>query len=363
MRRSVVPIITAVLILVSAAPALALPVNDDLGDASSVIGLPFSDSVDASDATIEPGEPVEGDEPCPPRSSTVWYEVTLETSQEVAIDTSGSDYDTTLAVYTGSNYGDMAVVACNDDTFFGLQAALSFTAEAGVTYLVQVGSFGEGPAGMLQVSFAEPGKTTGKPFISKSHFRGSSADAIIEEFDEATGAFSVTEVFLIDGQSQSKGKPSKSSSLFVSTFEESFDEVDGTFTFTEWFGFAELSSDQFAIDKKLTSARVLADLTLQGETCTGTVEDEEPVCTDLGLAEVTVEVSWEGTGNLEKSQFLEKGTSEGVRFMFRGKTTSRTADVAGELSGDLVIDLTDAFGSLSNQSTGDFIMIRGAGLP
>ncbi len=362
MRRSVVPIITAVLILVSAAPALAVPVNDDLGDASAVIGLPFSDSVDASDATIEPGEPVEGDELCPPRSSTVWYEVTLETSQEVAIDTTGSDYDTTLAVYTGSDYGDLSVVGCNDDTFFGLQAALSFAAEAGVTYLVQVGSFGEGPAGMLQVSFDEPGKTTGKPIIFKSHFRGSSADAIIEEFDETTGDFSVTEVFLIDGQSQSKGKPSKSSSLFVSTFEESFDEVDGTVTFTEWFGFAELSSDQFAIDKKLTSARVLADLTLQGETCTGTVEDEEPVCTDLGLAEVTVEVSWEGTGNLEKSQFLEKGTSEEVRFMFRGKTTSRTADVTGEISGDLVIDLTDAFGSLSNQSTGDFIMIRGAGL-
>jgi hypothetical protein len=149
----------------------------------------------------------------------------------------------------------------------------------------------------------------------------------------------------------------------LSTFEESFDEVDGTFSFTEWFGVAELSMDQFAIDRKLTSASVLADLTLQGETCTGTVEDEDLECTDLGLAEVTVEVSWEGIGGVEKSQFKEKGTSEGVRFMFRGKTSSRNADVTGEVSGDLVIDLSDALGSLSNQTTGDFIMIRGAGLP
>lgn len=363
MRRSVILVAAVAVILTTAVPALAVPVNDDLGDASAVTALAFSDSVDASDATVEPGEPVDGDDLCPPRSSTVWYEVTLETSQQVAIDTSGSDYDTTLAIYTGSDYGDLSLVDCNDDTFFGVQAALSFAAEAGVTYLVQVGSFGDGPAGMLQVSFDEPGKTTGKPIILKSHFRGSSADAIIEEFDEATGAFSFTGVFLIDGRSQSGGKPSKFSSLFVSTFEESFDEVEGTFTFTEWFGVAELSKDQFAINKKLTSASVLADVTLQGQTCTGTFEDEEPECTDLGLAEVMVDVSWEGTGGIEKSQFMEKGSSEGVRFMFRGKTSTRSADVEGGVSGDLVIDLSDAFGSLTTQTTGDFIMIRGASIP
>ena len=121
--------------------------------------------------------------------------------------------------------------------------------------------------------------------------------------------------------------------------------------------------DQFALGKKLTSASVLADLTLQGETCTGTVEDEELECTDLGLAEVTVEVSWEGTGGIEKSQFMEKGSSEGVRFMFRGKTSSRNADVTGDVTGDLMIDLSDAFGSLTNQTTGDFIMIRGTSIP
>ncbi len=363
MRRSVVLITAMLLVLTSAVPALAVPVNDDLGTASAVDALPFSDSVDTSDATIEAGEPVDGDESCPPRSSTVWYEVTLGTSQQVAIDTSGSDYDTTLAVYTGSDYGDLSLVGCNDDTFLGLQAALTLDAEAGVTYLVQVGAFGDGPAGLLEVSFDEPGKTTGKPVILKNRFRGSSADAIIEEFDEATGTFSFTEVFLIDGRSQSGGKPSKFSSLVVSTFEDSFDEEEGTFTFTEWFGSAELSGDQFAIDKKLRSATVLAGLTLQGQTCTGTVEDEELECTDLGLAEVTVEVSWEGTGAIEKSQFMEKGSSEGVRFIFRGKTSSRSADVTGEVSGDLTIDLSDALGSLTTQTTGEFIMIRGASIP
>ena len=37
--------------------------------------------------------------------------------------------------------------------------------------------------------------------------------------------------------------------------------------------------------------------------------------------------------------------------------------MAGEVSGDIAIDLTDALGSLTNQSTGDFIMIEAPALP
>ena len=210
---------------------------------------------------------------------------------------------------------------------------------------------------MLQVSFDEPGKTTGKPSISK-RFRGSSADAIIEEFDEATGAFSVTEVFLVDGQSQSKGKP-KFSSLFLSTFEESFDEADGTFTFTEWFGVADLSVDQFAIDKKLTSASVLADLTLQGETCTSTVEDEELECP---------------TSDWPRSRSMSAGKAPAISNQFKRRGPPRESASCSEARRRAAlrmwrrgqrrhIDLTDALGSLTNQSTGDFIMIQAPALP
>jgi hypothetical protein len=363
MRRFLIPVTVVLTVMALMTPAIAQPANDDLDAATGVTALPFSEAVDTTDATVEPGEPVEGDEVCPPRGSTVWYALTLDTTQPVSVNTAGSDYDTTLAVYTGSGLGDLSFVDCNDDTFFGLQAALTFEAEAGVTYLVQVGSFGGDFGGLLQISFAEPGKTTGKPIIFKSQFRGLIADAFIEEFDETTGAFSFTSVNLVDGQSHEKGKPSKFSSLFVSTFEETFDEEEGTFSFTEWFGFADLSKDQFAIDKKLRSAWVETDLVLFGQTCTGSFEFEEFACDDLGSADVTADVVWDGVGGISKSQFKEKSTFDGVRIMFRGKFSSRDADVSGGVTGDIAVDLSDAFGSLSSQNTGDFIMIRGANTP
>jgi hypothetical protein len=363
MKRFVIPVTVVLAVMALMAPAFAQPTNDDLTAATEVTGLPFTETLDTTDATVEPGEPVEGDEFCPPRGSTVWYALTLDTTQPVSVNTAGSDYDTTLAVYTGSGFGDLSLVDCNDDTFFGLEAAVTFEAEAGVTYLVQVGSFGGDFGGLLQISFAEPGKTTGKPIIFKSQFRGLIADAFIEEFDETTGAFSFTSVNLVDGQSHEKGKPSKFSSLFVSTFEETFDEEEGTFRFTEWFGFADLSKDQFAIDKKLKSAWVETDLVLFGQTCTGSFEFEEFECIDHGSADVTADVVWDGVGGISKSQFKEKSTFDGVRIMFRDKSSSRNADVSGGVTGEIAIDLSDSFGSLSSQTTGDFIMIRGAGIP
>jgi hypothetical protein len=55
--------------LIGAAAALAAPINDDFASASLVSALPFGDTVDASSATTEPGEP----QSCFFSSQTVWY--------------------------------------------------------------------------------------------------------------------------------------------------------------------------------------------------------------------------------------------------------------------------------------------------
>lgn len=361
MRRLAILATAMSMVFVFSAPAMAQPANDDLAAATAVTALPFADSVDTTAASTETDEPTE-DEFCPPRGSTVWYALTLGSGQSVKVDTAGSDYDTTLAVYTGTNYSDLALVDCNDDTFFGLQAALTFEAQAGVTYLIQVGSFGGDSGGNLELSIGEPGKLKGKPIIFKSQFRGLVADAFVEEFDESTGLFTFHSATLMDGQAKEGGKPSKFSTLFVSSFSESFDESTGMATFTEWFGAAELSRDQFAIDRKLRSAWVMTDLTLEGFECTGSFEGEF-TCMDLGPAEVTADLSWDGVGGVQKSQFKEKSSFDGVRFMFRGKFSSREADVMGGLSGDTSVDFSGAFGSINQQTTGDFIMVRGGTLP
>jgi len=362
MRRFLVLITVVVTVLGLTVPAFAQPVNDDLGNSTLVDILPFEASLDTTEATIEPDEPIGPDGECPPRHTTVWYALTLGASQSVAVDTGGSDYDTTLAVYTGTDYNDLSLVACNDDTLLGgLQSALSFDADAGATYLIQVGSFGEGgeAGGNLMLSIDEPGKATGKPVIFKSQFKGLLADAFIEEFEETTGTFRSAFVNLIDGQSNEGGKPSKFSSLIVSEFTETIDEVAEVVTVVEWFGFADLSHDQFAIDKKLKTAWVDADITLEGSECTFSFDEGEPECESLGSVEATAGLTWDGFGGTSKSRFSEKSSFDGVRVRFSSSFTTRQADVSGGVSNGFSIDFSEAFGSLNQQSSGEFVMIRG----
>jgi hypothetical protein len=65
-------------------------------------------------------------------------------------DTSGSDFDTLLAVRDGSCDG--AELACNDDQI-GLQSSLRFAAVAGRPYVFVVGAYSEG--GAFQLNLAE----------------------------------------------------------------------------------------------------------------------------------------------------------------------------------------------------------------
>ena len=71
-----------------------------------------------------------------------WFAYQAPTNGTLVITTDGSNFDTVLAVYTGSSLGTLQQVACNDDANATTkQSQVSFTATAGVTYYVQVASF------------------------------------------------------------------------------------------------------------------------------------------------------------------------------------------------------------------------------
>jgi hypothetical protein len=87
-----------------------------------------------------------------PFGYTVWYTVT-GTGSEMTADTAGSYFDTVLAVYEEGASG-LEQVVCVDDVAdgedFTLLARASWESEAGTTYWIQVGGFGES-AGRLQL--------------------------------------------------------------------------------------------------------------------------------------------------------------------------------------------------------------------
>jgi hypothetical protein len=132
--------------------AAAQPANDDFDDAILITEpLPFSDATSTVDATTAMDDPQ-----CAGNGHTVWYRFTPSSDMRVVAHTFGSNYDTTLSVYTGSR-GALSQIACNDD-FNSLQSRLVFDAAAGTTYFVMAGSFGMTPGGnlLLTVEQAPP---------------------------------------------------------------------------------------------------------------------------------------------------------------------------------------------------------------
>lgn len=115
------------------------PFNDDFATRARVVGDNLAIRSSSAGATTEPGEPVLGDAPA---ASTLWWEWTAPAAGIVGLDTSGSSYDTVLAVYTGSVLSALTPVATNDNGGDDLTSRLTFSAQAGVTYQFAVGGRG-----------------------------------------------------------------------------------------------------------------------------------------------------------------------------------------------------------------------------
>lgn len=114
------------------------PVNDNFANRIVLSGSSVSVRGTNVDSSGEPGEPFHGGS-VPDR--TVWWTWTAPASGEIRIDTIGSNFDTTLGVYTGSVVNSLSTIASNDDTF-GLISQVTFTATAGTTYQIAVDGFG-----------------------------------------------------------------------------------------------------------------------------------------------------------------------------------------------------------------------------
>lgn len=95
--------------LVPLAAQTVAPANDDFDSATAVQAVPFGTTEVTSGATVAADDPF-----CSGRSATVWFSFTPSQNVVIQANTFGSNYDTTLSVWTG-NRGALNLVACNDD--------------------------------------------------------------------------------------------------------------------------------------------------------------------------------------------------------------------------------------------------------
>ncbi len=153
MRRLVsfvVAATTGLALLVLAAPAaLAQPANDNFANATVIdpSSLPFTDTVDTTQATTEADEPTGG---CFYSEGTVWYSFTPSSSGVFRVDTTASSYFHAINIYTGSSLPTLSLVTC------GYQSDRpTFRATAGTTYYIQVGAYNPSGTGTLQLTLSQ----------------------------------------------------------------------------------------------------------------------------------------------------------------------------------------------------------------
>ncbi|HKP12014.1 MAG TPA: hypothetical protein VJZ91_07890, partial [Blastocatellia bacterium] len=128
--------------------------NNNCSTPRAIAALPFQDNLDTRAATSAADDPAT----CAggPGSHSVWYSLNATADTMIGVDTSASDYDTVVGVYTGA-CGALTTVACNDD-FTGAasnqsRALLAFQARAGTTYLIEVTGKGSGGTLRLRVGY------------------------------------------------------------------------------------------------------------------------------------------------------------------------------------------------------------------
>jgi hypothetical protein len=136
-------------------------VNDKFADALRIQTTAGSVTVTSNLAGKEPGEPEHAHKA---GGASVWWRWTAPSAGTVTFDTTGSEFDTLLAAYTGNAVDSLTEVASNDDEI-GSQSRVDFTADAGTTYYVAVDGVGAA-TGNVALNWRFSGPTVPAPDVA-----------------------------------------------------------------------------------------------------------------------------------------------------------------------------------------------------
>lgn len=130
------------------------PLNDNFADALEFPSEGGTLQWTNRFATIETSEPKHAQ--IPSVAASVWWNWTPRTDTPVIVDTTGSAFDTVLAVYTNSTLQSLKEVASADDAGSHKQGYVTFNARAGIVYHIAVAGFSAADVGVIRLR-VEPG--------------------------------------------------------------------------------------------------------------------------------------------------------------------------------------------------------------
>ncbi|HMS42050.1 MAG TPA: PPC domain-containing protein, partial [Pyrinomonadaceae bacterium] len=163
---------------------LTPPENDNFAGVQPIFYSPGSSYLGTNiEATGESGEPNPGNDSV---RNSVWFKWTAPTYMGAEINTIGSNFDTTLAVFTGDGLSNLVLVGYNDDIAGGNSASrVRFNTAVGVTYYIAVDGFGSNTGNIEIVARTAPTNQLFANFINlgnspSGRFVGSNVDAANE---------------------------------------------------------------------------------------------------------------------------------------------------------------------------------------
>lgn len=121
------------------------PPNDNFANARVVVSNAVVVGANVG-ATKEAGEPSHA---ANIGGSSVWYRWVAPSTGSWKLDTIGSGFDTTLAVYTGGAVGSLSLVFSDDDSGGDLTSEVIFNAVAGTTYQIAVDGYNGDSGGIV----------------------------------------------------------------------------------------------------------------------------------------------------------------------------------------------------------------------
>ncbi len=149
-----------------ASPPVTRPSNDMFANAVVVTGPTGTQSKNTEHATVEAGEP----KPAGAGRASVWYRWTAPISGTATIQTTGSDYDTVLGLYTGSAVNALTEIAVNDDQTPGSVFTSKVTTHvtSGTTYQIAADGYG-GDSGALTLAWSLVADVKPTPTVTAVH--------------------------------------------------------------------------------------------------------------------------------------------------------------------------------------------------
>ena len=142
------------------------PANDNFANAQAITGCSGTATGTTFGATNEAGEPSHDatDNTAESPGHTIWFKWQAPSSSSTTITTAGSDFDTILAVYTGSALNSLSRLTFNDDVQDGVirTSSVSFNATAGTVYWIVVDGWG-GDEGSVVLNWTASGCVAPSP--------------------------------------------------------------------------------------------------------------------------------------------------------------------------------------------------------